>query len=147
MSSKRTLGTDLWSIFDRFVVDLLIDLTHPQARWRRWPAGQLDIYPPPSPWGEHGVLDIFRPSSCQVLCKIFKILFRQPSALPEIAQIGPDPPKFSRVNFAFGGLCWPFLAQNSIKIDIKILIQKMIVFLLIFGGFLGQHEAPNPPKT
>ena len=45
-----------------------------QARWRGWPAGQLDIYiyiyPPPSPWGEHGVLNIFSPSSCQVLCKI-----------------------------------------------------------------------------
>ena len=52
------------------------------------PAGQLYIYPPPSPWGEHGVLNSVSPSSCQVLCKIFKILFRQPSALPEIAQIG-----------------------------------------------------------
>ena len=32
-----------------------------------WPAGQLDIYPPPSRQGEHGVLDTlakFLPSSC-----------------------------------------------------------------------------------
>ena len=87
--SKRALGIYCWSIVDRFWIFFgsifLIDLTHPQARWRGWPAGQLDISAA-LPLGRAWRVELFIPSSCQFLFKIFKILFRLPSAPPEIAE-------------------------------------------------------------
>ena len=88
---------DFWLSFHWFLAQFLIDfgspaspaspalnLRHgggagPQGNW---------IYPPPSPWGEHGVLDLF-----QVLAKFVQVLqnpCRQLSALQDFRNIlGP----------------------------------------------------------
>ena len=124
----------------------LASIVIPPGGFTEKPSGRKWVYKDPSAKTSGGAFVVTLQQRNDQLLKIFKILFRQPSALPEFAQILPDWPTCILHWGVFLGLCWPFLAQNSIKNDINMLIQQMSAFLSICYGLLGQHEAPNPPQ-